>query len=635
MPCACEQPCEEPLQFRCAWCGSSDGAPDPACLRYNRRGKCIEFAEGFTPDPATCNDGRRARLTVRFPAADALSTSGDGSWLEPPGGPNYWFNVSGGNDAPADHDDVEIDVDSGDDAMNVRDAAGAALAGFFDVVPSGEDVLILTRLASGAEAFAQQSGPFSFLDEYDGEDATEGDFCQVPAVELLPYDGYRTEVDADDDSMDDYEHALATCADSFATAILACGTPGDLGDCVCVQSASKARTDCEADALIAMVTPYLGIIGAEVTHRTECCGGGFAKAAGACQAAYLGAAVTFEPLDLAALKAARGGYYTENIALFCPGGAMDYEYSGVEFHPVSENWENQVQRGAFAGRFAHQGAAQRTRAKCLADAEADDMVRRDICPAEQHRCEAKVQADFDYAYGLCEGEFLSCAPEDTDCFTGANTCFLTALHRLLLDRVPCCEREHPAALNGHAKAECKRDAYEAYIVILLPCCSAYSTCIAACGSDPASVTDCTSACDAARAACEADATLDLSDCTALKGDCPDCFDGTVTLTAPPPPTCTLEHPLINGCVPLDEHGYCPGVELPGCPEDTSGCGVGGECCPTLEADENHLIISCSWFSTCHEFFDGRGEADLPEGAHLCPDPLPAAPLPGPCKINIS
>lgn len=632
--CNCTEACEESSGYICAWCGPSDDAPDPPCLKYRRDGKCIEFADGFTPDPSACNTGTPATIRITFPPASSLPSSGDGAWFSPPGGFGYWFDVDGGNDPPATHDDISIAVLAGDDATAVRDAAAAALTGEYEVGIISFNTLLLTRLASGAVAGASQSGQFTFGVEGDGSDSVMGDFCQIPRVLKTPYDyesGFEAPpVDANHDDVNDFDALMQGCLDSFNIDILGCSDGGGEDACICIANVGKARHTCERAAFITMTPAWLDVINVELNRRRKCCGGQYSKEVGACEQTYLSAVASTEVADITALKA-KELLYWDGIIEIC-GLPAGEDYWTRRFYDLPDSARIASLQANFPTRFAHVGIYEKARAKCIADAQRDDMVRRKICPAYQHGCELNAKADYDYAQANCIGSYL-CDDPDTyaACMAGYRACITPAITTYATTLKECCKAEHVWAANHHELADCREELLLVYYTSLLACCTSYESCLKSCTGDPASATTCAQACVDERNTCEAAIHLTLDSCSSLKGDCPDCFNHTLSLDEPPVIHCNFEHPSTPCCAPLEIDGKCFGSEHLGCPDPDEGCGLSGDCCPSECEDDTILIISCDWFHPCYYSAEGHTLAgDIPE----CPRPYPPPPPPPRCTINI-
>lgn len=461
--------------------------------------------------------------------------------------------------------------------------------------------------------------------------------CALPEVLTMPYDGYTCEGTG-------YEACLQACSDTFDGDLEACNELTDpVSHCECVWAISRQRFLCEWNCKIVHTPDFLECIQQTLTDRGACCGGEFSECVAPCEQAYFDAISPAELGHVIALRDQLLGFYdaeecspgytrcevTESGAAAC-----DASY----YIQPSEGAVESARRCLSVGRTATINAADRTRARCRADCEEEDMLRRAICPAYQHGCEQRCLADYEYDARLCRSAFQACVCGGVTeeayaaCVEAYRVCFAAALPTALECLFGCCTAEHRSATNDHAQAECELGNTEAVLDCLMPCCTAWTGCLELCtGQSIHLYESCAEACDAAKVTCDAACTeLELCD---QPGDCPDCFEP-LDITEGQRPMCSSSFgSIFLGCAEPDGEGLCSDGNP--CANPTESClgGAGTDCCSEYGTDYNKEIICCDWYECCVIFHDHRGEGDLEPGEALCPLPFPGPPEVQPCDIT--
>jgi len=617
MACPCED-CGDHRLFGCTYCCQEEVGE---CAHIHPvTGKCGDPLE--CPAPCETSAGLAAHAEITFPAVAELSSAGEGSWMKPPGGPKFWANVDGGNDAPSDDgeglvevplstffgsaDEVAIEFDNALEA-NGWSATGTAA------------VRSVVREEIGAMTPPAASGPFSFAEVFLGLDPGESP-CQVPEV-ALPFDGYRPAVDDNDDDTDDYQACMADAAELHAAELDACATAHDEGTyarCECDEDANLAAAERRENCHVDMVPRWLTQIQAErIEGRAGCCRGAYPTCIAPCEQEYFDAVAGGE-----------AGYAADERDAVVPYAAWAVPCSTESTENPSGSksptpGERYLARACIvAARDNAHAAARETRANCTADCRYEEMVRRGNCSARRKQREAKCASAFQRSY------------DDAATCLGHNAAVVESAFITLTEcRHQACAELAPGVPNEHQRAECDWAAWKTYAQASLACCFGLEACIQDCvGLGIIGAVECLQECSATAESCGSGLVTTYLGARALCqedfpfSDCPNCFS---------PPglpstggfecgdiftysfTCALHDP---------ETGLCPD----GCQEDTSGV-CGDEANPGCACEDPDCptgrTISCGG-QEC--FFSYTG--CVLDGESTCPGFLSETPTPV-CRVQ--
>lgn len=559
MACPCDT-CDETLTYGCKYCCS-----EPLSCAHIR-GKDGECAVDLDcPEPCDTAEGRIARATIYFPPVEDLNSSGEGSWVKPPGGPTFWANVDAGNTAPADDGEGVVEVaistffPSADDVALSFDAAMSGNG--FDVTGLGA-VREVVREEVGAVSDAAESGPFAFDDVDLGLDPGDNP-CQLPEV-ALPFDGYRPFLDLDDDEEDDHEACTADCADVWETALADCESfpEGSADRCECDQEANLDHAECAENCRVNLIDDWLAAIQRiNLDERGNCCRGEYSTCVRNCEQTYFDA-----------VKDSEDDYGIEERDNVIPyvafaGGCGLPTDNPFGRRSIDDGARYQARACIVADRDVAQAEVRETRRNCITDCREAEMKRRKKCNARETRCRSRCRSAYLRAYDEC----AVCGGHSTGCIE-------TALNTLATCQKDCCTAAHPWVLNEHALADCEWEAWHELATATIACCFGLETCVDACnepGADIVDIAPCLQDCADAHETCGDGLTATYTEALELcrsehLGDCPNCF------SAPPLPVDS-----IGDCtVGVEYDGIvCQGLpdpEIIACPE---GCSVdtGGIC----------------------------------------------------------